>query len=98
MAVMVDKAFGSYECAQMMSNGEYKSIAHRVVVNPEKHRLSIAVFEGPHVETMIGPLPDLVKDNKSKFKAISYGDYIARLFQFGNVDGNRIIDHLKIEE
>ena len=47
---------------------------------------------------MIGPLPDLVKENKAKFKSISYGDYVARLCQFGNFDGNRIIDHLKIEE
>ncbi|CAN1173701.1 2-oxoglutarate-dependent dioxygenase 11 [Linum perenne] len=29
---------------EMMSNGEYKSIEHRAVVNPEKERLSMAAF------------------------------------------------------
>ncbi|XWS49217.1 hypothetical protein CRYUN_Cryun13aG0144700 [Craigia yunnanensis] len=29
---------------EIMSNGEYKSIEHRTVVNPEKVRLSIASF------------------------------------------------------
>ena len=49
---------------QMISNGEYKSVEHRVVVNPERHRLSIAVFHGPPMKTMIGPLAALVENNK----------------------------------
>ena len=49
-----------------MSNGEYKSIEHRAVVNPEKERLSIAAFHSPNYRTMIGPLPDLLKENSAQ--------------------------------
>ncbi|XP_039040719.1 S-norcoclaurine synthase 1-like [Hibiscus syriacus] len=36
---------------EIMSNGEYKSIEHRVVVNEEKERLSIASFHYPKRDT-----------------------------------------------
>ncbi|CAN1173753.1 S-norcoclaurine synthase 1 [Linum perenne] len=34
---------------EIMSNGEYKSIEHRAMVNPDKERLSIAAFHGPNL-------------------------------------------------
>lgn len=58
-----------------MSNGEYKSIEHRVVVNPEKERLSIATFHAPNVETIIGPLPELTKGNGAIYKSVSRDEY-----------------------
>ncbi|RVW40671.1 S-norcoclaurine synthase 1 [Vitis vinifera] len=44
---------------EIMSNGEYKSIEHRAVVDPEKERLSIAIFCSPGAGAIIGPLQSL---------------------------------------
>ncbi|KAA8522087.1 hypothetical protein F0562_012599 [Nyssa sinensis] len=82
---------------EILSNGEYKSIEHRAVVNPEKERLSIAAFHSPNIRTMIGPLPDLVKENGAKYKTIGHEDY-ARLVLSSKLDGKRQLDHMKIKQ
>ncbi|KAE8691597.1 Peroxidase superfamily protein [Hibiscus syriacus] len=56
------------EASKIMSNGEYKCIEHRVVVNEEEEPLSIASFHYPRRSTQIGPLPDVVKTNKAVYK------------------------------
>ncbi|KAK9120669.1 hypothetical protein Syun_018286 [Stephania yunnanensis] len=56
---------------EVWSNGKYKSIEHRVVVNPNKERLSVAGFHGPNEDAIIGPLPDLVKkDGAANYKSL----------------------------
>ncbi|CAI0377031.1 unnamed protein product [Linum tenue] len=66
---------------EIMSNGEYKSVEHRAVVNPEKERLSIATFNNPNSNAVIGPLPDILgKDGKKqapKYKSMSFQEYMA---------------------
>ncbi|CAN0841588.1 Leucoanthocyanidin dioxygenase [Linum grandiflorum] len=48
---------------EILSNGKYKSILHRGLVNKEKVRISWAVFCEPHKEKIIlKPLPELVSD------------------------------------
>ncbi|KAM6557443.1 hypothetical protein CsatB_004462 [Cannabis sativa] len=79
---------------EIMSNGEYKSIEHRAVVNPEKKRISIAAFHGPHAKSNVGPLPELVKKNKPMYKTISTEDYLRLLFS-KKLDGKSHIDCLK---
>ncbi|XP_062073753.1 S-norcoclaurine synthase 1-like [Humulus lupulus] len=81
---------------EIMSNGEYKSIEHRVVVNPEKQRLSIAAFHGPHAKDVIGPLPDLVKNSKANYKTIITEDYLKLVFS-KRLDGKSQVDCLKVE-
>ncbi|CAN1173706.1 Protein SRG1 [Linum perenne] len=57
---------------EMMSNGEYKSIEHRAVVNPEKERISIATFHSPSMKAIIGPIPELINEkNQAKYQSIS---------------------------
>ena len=83
----------------MMSNGEYKGAEHRVLANQEKDRLSIASFHGPPAETMVGPLPDLVKVNKPKYKSISYGEYFkVVIYQKKKIDGKSAINSMKLQE
>lgn len=83
---------------QIMSNGEYKSIEHRAVVNPEKQRLSIAAFQSPDLKTMIGPLPDLVKENinKANYKTITHQDFV-RLTVGSKLDGKKLMDLMKLQ-
>ncbi|XP_058096255.1 protein DMR6-LIKE OXYGENASE 1-like [Magnolia sinica] len=47
---------------QVMSNGRYKSVHHRAVINKSMARLSIATFYRPEPDVMIGPIEELVDD------------------------------------
>ncbi|KAF5477717.1 hypothetical protein F2P56_004334 [Juglans regia] len=81
---------------EIVSNGEYKSIEHRAVVNPRKERLSIAAFHSPNMRTMIGPVPDIVKENTANYKTINHEDYI-RLIIASKLDGKTLLGHMKSE-
>ncbi|GMJ06060.1 hypothetical protein like AT4G25300 [Hibiscus trionum] len=80
---------------EILSNGEYKSIEHRAVVNPEKERLSIAALHYPIKNSQIGPLPDLVKTNKAQYKTIP-AEELLRLKLSSKLDGKRLLDQLKL--
>ncbi|KAK9120668.1 hypothetical protein Syun_018285 [Stephania yunnanensis] len=60
---------------EIWSNGKYKSIEHRVVVNPDRERLSVAAFHAPNEDSIIGPLRDLVKKEGAKYKSIDLSNY-----------------------
>ncbi|KAL5791465.1 hypothetical protein ACOSP7_000059 [Xanthoceras sorbifolium] len=83
---------------EIMSNGEYKSIEHRAVVNPQKQRISVAAFHSPNMKTMIGPLPDLVKENQSYYyyKTITHQEFV-RLVVTSKLDGKNLLTHMKLE-
>ncbi|KAF8379118.1 hypothetical protein HHK36_028547 [Tetracentron sinense] len=81
---------------EIMSNGNYKSIEHRAVINPEKERLSIAAFHSPNMSTTIGPLPDLVKEEGAIYKSVSHENY-TRLVITMKLDGKSLLDDLKLE-
>ena len=49
---------------KILSNGKYKSIAHRALVNNKVTRMSIALAHGPSLDTVIRPAPELA-DNES---------------------------------
>ncbi|CAI0396508.1 unnamed protein product [Linum tenue] len=87
---------------EIMSNGVYKSIEHRALVNHKKERLSIAAFHDPNVDAMIGPLPNLlIKDPKKQapnYKSISHQDF-KKLGRKMKLDGKNkgLIQYLKIQ-
>lgn len=80
---------------QIFSNGEYRSIEHRAVVNNEKERISIAAFHSPNLSADICPLPELVKDNRPLFKSVSHREFIKMIFN-KKLDGKGLIDQLKL--
>ncbi|CBI33969.3 hypothetical protein VitviT2T_002354 [Vitis vinifera] len=82
---------------EIMSNGEYKSIEHRAVVNPEKERLSIAAFHSPDHRTMIGPLPDLIKENSANYKTTSHDDFL-RIVVTRKLDGKSLLGQMKFAD
>ena len=57
----------------------YKSVKHKVVIEPEKHHLAIATFLSPNIKAMVGPLADLLKENKAKCESIRYEDYLSKV-------------------
>ena len=80
-----------------MSNGAYKSIEHRAVVNPEKERLSIAAFHSPDHRTMIGPLPDLIKENSANYKTTGHDDFL-RIVVTRKLDGKSLLGQMKFAD
>ncbi|KAM0934160.1 putative (S)-norcoclaurine synthase [Dioscorea sansibarensis] len=79
-----------------MSNGKYKSIEHRAIVNTDWERMLIATFLSPIADAQVGPLPETVEKNKPQYNTISLHDYIRMVFSF-KLEGKNILDHMKLE-
>ncbi|KAK6132329.1 hypothetical protein DH2020_033953 [Rehmannia glutinosa] len=61
---------------EILSNGKYKAVVHRSIVNKEKTRMSWPVFMEPPPDLEVGPHPKLVsEDNPPKYKTKKFGDY-----------------------
>ncbi|KAL3504121.1 hypothetical protein ACH5RR_033962 [Cinchona calisaya] len=66
---------------EVLSNGKYKSVLHRSLVNRERTRMSWAMFSAPPHEKMIGPLPELVDDkNPAKYSTKTFAEFRHRKF------------------
>ncbi|EOA13631.1 hypothetical protein CARUB_v10026702mg [Capsella rubella] len=62
-----------------MSNGRYKNVLHRSVLNKERTRMSWPVFVEPNHDLVVGPLPELTGDeNPPKFESLTFPDYVKR--------------------
>ncbi|KAL8485558.1 hypothetical protein ACS0TY_027738 [Phlomoides rotata] len=61
---------------EILSNGTYKAVLHRSVVNKESTRMSWPVFMEPPPDLEVGPHPKLVnQQNPPKYKTKKFGDY-----------------------
>ncbi|XP_071705974.1 jasmonate-induced oxygenase 2-like [Rutidosis leptorrhynchoides] len=64
---------------QVLTNAIYKSVEHRVIVNPDKERVSLAYFFNPKSDLLIHPAPELVKpETPSLYPPMTFDEY--RLF------------------
>lgn len=73
-----------YLLGQVISNDRYKSVLHRAVVNCNKDRISIPTFYCPSPDAVIGPAPELVKDDHpAVYKNFTYGDYYSQFWNRG---------------
>lgn len=64
---------------QILSNSKYKSVEHRVIVNSEKERVSLAFFYNPKSDIPIEPLQQLVTPNNPPlYSPMTFDQY--RLF------------------
>jgi isopenicillin N synthase-like dioxygenase len=79
----------------MFTNGKYKSIEHRAVINPEKERLSIAAFHSPNLHALIGPLPDLIKNENAMYKTVDHENFM-RLFFSSKLEGKHFLDQMRL--
>lgn len=61
---------------QVMTNGRFRSVKHRVLANGFKSRLSMIYFGGPPLSEKIAPLPSLMKEgNESLYKEFTWFEY-----------------------
>lgn len=66
---------------QAVSNGIYKSVWHRAVVNAEKPRLSVASFLCPFDDALIGPAKPLTQDgSKPIYRDYTYAEYYTKFW------------------
>lgn len=64
---------------QVLSNAIYKSVEHRVIVNSDKERVSLAFFYNPKSDIPIKPIKELVTmDRPSLYPPMTFDEY--RLF------------------
>lgn len=63
---------------QIWSNGKYKSIEHKAVVNETMARLSYASFICPQDDVEVEPLDHVIDSDGSvpMYKNVRYGEYL----------------------
>ncbi|KAF6147955.1 hypothetical protein GIB67_001530 [Kingdonia uniflora] len=63
---------------EVLSNGKYKSVWHRVCVGSEGNRRSIASFYNPSLKATVAPAPQLVAEEASLgYPKFVFGDYMS---------------------
>lgn len=74
---------------EIASNGIFKSPVHKVVINPQCDRISVAMLPLPHPEKEIGPLKELITEDRPQlFKRLK--DYGQVYFQNTETDERQI--------
>ncbi|XP_024156397.1 feruloyl CoA ortho-hydroxylase F6H1-3 [Rosa chinensis] len=85
------------DALQIMSNGKYKSVEHRVAANGSKTRISVPIFVNPRPSDVIGPLHEVLESSGEKplYKQVLYSDYVKHFFRKAH-DGKSTVDFAKI--
>ncbi|XP_051186370.1 S-norcoclaurine synthase 1-like [Lolium perenne] len=83
------------DVVEVFTNGKYKSVEHRAVVNPRQERMSIAAFHSGKYGTTYGPLEDVVRDQEPRYRSVSVEDFY-KLVVSTKLDGKKIMDAMKI--
>uniref|UniRef100_M8CWQ7 S-norcoclaurine synthase 1 n=1 Tax=Aegilops tauschii TaxID=37682 RepID=M8CWQ7_AEGTA len=80
---------------EIMTNGKYKSIEHRVTINAKKERLSISAFQVPKYDGIISPV--LGSTEEVLYKTMRVEEY-ARIYLSSKRDGKRTLDYAKLSQ
>ncbi|XP_061362139.1 2-oxoglutarate-dependent dioxygenase 19-like [Gastrolobium bilobum] len=81
---------------EILTNGKYKSVIHRAVVNQKATRISVGTAYGPPLDNIVSPALELVQeDNPLAYRAIKYSDYL-QLQQSHELDKNSCLDRIRI--
>ncbi|KAL7616588.1 hypothetical protein Lser_V15G04285 [Lactuca serriola] len=83
------------DALQIMSNGRYKSVEHKVVANGHDNRISVPIFVNPRPSDVIGPLPEVINSvDNILYKHVLYSDYVKHFFR-KSTNGKDTIDFAK---
>ncbi|KAK7319174.1 hypothetical protein RJT34_03892 [Clitoria ternatea] len=82
---------------EIITNGIYRSIEHRAIVNSEMERISIATFYGPDLKAILAPAPSFVTlERPAQFKSVSVEDHFKGYFS-RELRGKLYLDEVKIQ-
>ncbi|KAL5132582.1 Protein SRG1 [Glycine soja] len=74
---------------EIISNGIYRSVEHRAMVNSAKERISIATFHTSKHDGVIGPATSLITEKTpARFKRIELKEFLKNLFALIVTYGN----------
>lgn len=79
---------------QVVSNGNYKSVEHRVIVNSAAERVSLAFFYNPKGDKLIQPIKELVTENSPLYLPMTFNEYRTYIRTRGP-SGKSQVDSLK---
>uniref|UniRef100_A0A0D9V0P1 Fe2OG dioxygenase domain-containing protein n=1 Tax=Leersia perrieri TaxID=77586 RepID=A0A0D9V0P1_9ORYZ len=80
---------------QIFTNGRYKSVEHRAVIDMKKERLSIAAFHSPSIHAIIGPLKEmLANEDEAVYKSIDHDEFM-KLFFSSKLEGKSFLERMK---
>jgi len=77
-----------------MTNGRFKSIEHRVIINARKERLSVSAFHNPKFDGMVSPVMGSTTE-KVLYRTVKVEDYITHHMS-NKLDGKRALDYVKL--
>ncbi|CAK9186995.1 unnamed protein product [Ilex paraguariensis] len=82
---------------EIFSNGKYKTLMHRAILNNKVARISIAMANGPSFEATVGPASKLVdsENHPAAYRPMNYKEYVEQQ-QLQSL-GKTILDHVRIE-
>ncbi|XP_078162585.1 S-norcoclaurine synthase 1-like [Carex rostrata] len=80
---------------EILTNGRYKSIEHRAVINAKEERISIAAFHSLILGKTVGPLAEIVDKEMPLYKSLSMQEYM-KLVLFQKLNGKGIIELMKL--
>ncbi|KAL8517254.1 hypothetical protein ACS0TY_015475 [Phlomoides rotata] len=84
---------------QILSNANYKSVEHRVIVNSEKERVSLALFYNPKGEIVIKPAEQLVTaEQPRRYPATTYNEYRRYIRTKGPCGKSQVESHKSISQ
>ncbi|XP_073151850.1 protopine O-dealkylase-like [Henckelia pumila] len=85
------------DVSEILSNGLYKSIEHRAIVNSEKERISFAMFFNPKFEAEVGPSPAVLRDDKPPlYRRMIMEQYVKDFFS-QRLNGKTFLQYMKAQ-
>ncbi|KAI3803799.1 hypothetical protein L1987_31961 [Smallanthus sonchifolius] len=84
---------------QIFSNGKYKSVEHRAIVNNVVTRLSVAVANGPSLDVVVEPAYKLVTEERCVpgYIPMKYKEYL-EMQQSNKIVGKTCLDRVRYEK
>ncbi|GLU16127.1 hypothetical protein SLE2022_325770 [Rubroshorea leprosula] len=82
---------------EILTNGKYKSVVHRAVVNGKATRISVGTAHGPPLDSVVSPAPELVarEGQLPAYHGITYKEYLM-IQQKNQLNGKSCLDHLRL--
>ncbi|XP_042500955.1 2-oxoglutarate-dependent dioxygenase 19-like isoform X2 [Macadamia integrifolia] len=83
---------------EILSNGKYKSVLHRAIVNGKASRISLAMAHGPSLDTVVSPAPKLLNSeiNPPAYTGMKYRDYL-ELQQLNVLGEKTSLDRVRVQ-
>ncbi|KAK4438130.1 2-oxoglutarate-dependent dioxygenase 19 [Sesamum alatum] len=83
---------------EIFSNGRYKSVRHRAVVNSEATRISVVMANGAAPDAIVKPAEPLVEqDGRAYYRPMKFIEYVETMLS-NRLQGKSNLDCIKIQD